>query len=205
MDTENRFVTEGSYSAPSWSQENTSTSAEASQNPYGRPLLPRDYQDCRRFVRKVIPQLLETVDRKRPLPHLRPFTTPDIMSIVEKKADQRAAALAKLSPHAADAQILRSPLRLMRLHMRARTLSAAEFQSSAAAEKQLPPGYKASFRPGEHATASASSASPYTHLAPQNLLLEVCGTYREGKRVQAFAAAAKRCDSQWRLTEFNFI
>lgn len=199
MNTTNRFVSAGSYRSPSWSHDNQSAHLDSPELRYQRPLLQRDYQDCRNFARKVIPQILETVDRRRPLPHLKPLCTPAIVDAVDKKAQLRAEAIAQIQPGSGTAVNSQLPLRLMRLHMRARTLSTEETQSVITAERNLPPGYQASIRPGEHAGKQDSAVEI------PNLLLEICGTFREAGRVRAFAAAAHRCESQWRLTTFNFV
>lgn len=199
MNSTNRFVSAGGYRSPSWSHDNQDAQVDSPELRYRRPLLQRDYQDCRNFARKVIPQILETVDRKRPLPHLKPLCTPAIVDAVDRKAAMRAEAIAQLPPNSPGAAHSQLPLRLMRLHMRARTLSADETRDAVAAERNLPPGYQASIRPGKHAGKQSGT------IEIPNLLLEICGTYREAGRVRAFAAAAHRCESQWRLTSFNFV
>ncbi|HHY07307.1 MAG: Rv3235 family protein [Lawsonella sp.] len=199
MTTTNRFVSPGSYQAPSWSRDNADAPVESPQLRYRQPLLQRDYKDCRNFARKVIPQILETVDRKRPLPHLRSHCTPEIVEIVDRKATARAKALAQLAQRSKAASQAQPPLRLMRLHMRARTLSATETQEVVSAERNLPPGYQPAIRPGQHKSSCTEGVQV------PNLLLEICGTFRESGRVRAFAAAAHRYNSQWRLTTFNFV
>lgn len=170
---------------------------------FRQPLKPQDYRASSAFVHKVISQLLETVDHRRPFGHLRGFVTPDIMDIVEQFSTGRSRAIMKLAgpsrtiPGAPAMQP--APLRLLRLHLRARRLNPQESTAARALERSLPPGYQAAVRPGQQPKPTSAIT------ADADLRVEVCGTYRDGARVKAFAGAAERCASKWRLTSFNFV
>ena len=170
---------------------------------FRQPLKPQDYRSSSAFAQKAISQLLETVDRRRPFGHLRGFVTPDIMDIVEQFSTGRSRAIMELAgpslttPGAPAMQP--APLRLLRLHLRARRLNAQESAAARALERALPPGYQAAVRPGQQPKPTSAIT------ADADLRVEVCGTYRDGARVKAFAGAAERCESKWRLTSFNFV
>lgn len=199
--TDQRAETE---SAPSSINDLLSTSGRTSTaDLFRQPLKPQDYRASSAFVQKVVSQLLETVDRRRPFGHLRSFVTPDIMDIVEQFSSHRSRAIMELAgpslttPGAPALQP--APLRLLRLHLRARRLNAQESAAARALERSLPPGYQAALRPGQQSKPTNAIT------ADADLRVEVCGTYRDGSRVKAFAGAAERCESKWRLTSFNFV
>lgn len=170
---------------------------------FRQALKPQDYRASSAFVQHVVQQLLETVDRRRPLSHLRSFVTPEILDNVEHFSAERNHALITLTGQSQTnpgiPALQPAPLRLLRLHLRARRLNPQESAEARAQERQLPPGYHAALRPGQQAKPSNAIT------AEADLRVEICGTYRDGKRVKAFAGAAERRESKWRLTAFNFI
>lgn len=64
---------------------------------FRQALKPQDYRASSAFVQHVVQQLLETVDRRRPLSHLRSFVTPEILDNVEHFSAERNHALITLT------------------------------------------------------------------------------------------------------------